>query len=295
MPADKDAVVAVISDMQVGSSVALCPPKWDLLDGGTYRASPSQKLLHRQWIDSAKQLNDLLTEGRGRKRLVVVLNGEPIDNHHHDTPQVITKRATEQIDMAISLLDEWLGIVDYAPKRGDCMYLVSGTSAHERGEHIERIGRDIDGVVPLRKDTSPITKDGRYHFQKLRKTINGVYFKIQHHGFGRGGRVWTRENSIGYSLKSMYFECLDNKKPIPDISIASHFHQFVEAFYYGKQKTMYGCTTPCWQLKTNYGNQVAALDDMNTIGNIYFDVTKSGTYKRYPVIMEVEDSPITEF
>lgn len=292
---DKDTVVAVISDMQVGSTMALVPPKWQLHDGGTFYASPAQKIIRRQWIHSAKQVNEVLTEGRARKRLVLVVNGEPIDNHHHDTPQIITKNATEQIDMAIALLDEWLQIVDYQPKRGDCMYLVRGTSAHERGEHIERIGRDIDGVVPYRRDSSPITKDGRYHFQKLRRTVNGRMFNITHHGFTRGSRAWTTENSIYNALKSMYFTALDYGYEPADYYIRSHKHVLTQAEYHGRKKTLHGVQTPCWQLKTHFGSQVAANEDINTIGMIYYDVLKSGASQFYSEVIEIEDTQVEEF
>jgi hypothetical protein len=292
---DKDTVISVISDMQTGSSVALCPPKWNLYDGGTHTASPGQMLMHRKWIDSAKNIKDLLTETRRRKRLVIVLNGEPIDGNHHDTPQLITKTPNEQLEMASALIDEWMQVAEYEPKRGDCMYLVRGTDVHEKGEHIERLGRDFEGVVPYRKDSSSTTKDGRYHHQKLRKTVNGHLFQIAHHGLGVGTRPWTRENSISYSLKQIYFDCLDDKQPIPSVVIASHFHRFVQAYYHGKQKTIYGCVTPSWQLKTNYITRIASLENLNSIGNLYFDVTKSGAIKPIPDIIEIEDVPIGEF
>jgi hypothetical protein len=292
---DRDTVIALISDMQVGSTVALCPPKWQLYDGGTHTASPGQRIIHRKWVDSAKNVKDLLTETRRRKRLVIVLNGEPIDGHHHDTPQLITKTPNEQIEMAITLLDEWMQIAEYEPKRGDSMYLVRGTDAHEKGEHIERIGRDFDGVVPYRRDSSPLTKDGRYHYQKLRRKVNGQLFQIAHHGFGRGTRAWTKENSIAYALKSMYFTCLDSKQPIPSVVVASHYHVFTQVYYYGKQKTIYGCITPSWQLRTNFVHRIAALENINTIGNLYFDVTKSGAIKPIPDVIEIEETPIEEF
>ena len=292
---NKDTVIAVISDMQVGSTVALVPSRWQLHDGGTFHASPAQNIIRRQWIHSAKQVKDALTEKRARKRLVLVLNGEPIDNNHHDSPQIITKNSTEQIDMAIALLDEWLQIVEYEPKRGDCIYLVRGTSAHERGEHIERIGRDLDGVVPYRRDSSPITKDGRYHFQKLRRTVNGRMFNVTHHGFTRGSRAWTSENSIYYALKSMYFTALDYGYEPADFYIRSHKHTFTQAYYYGRNKTLHGVQTPCWQLKTQFGHQVAANEDINTIGMIYYDILKSGASQFYSEIMEIEDAPIEEF
>ena len=289
-----NTVIAVLSDMQVGSTVALSPPNWNLLDGGTWRASGAQSIIYRQWVTSAEKVRDLRHEGK-RKRLVVVLNGEPIEGDHHDTAQIITKNVTEQIDMAISLLDQWLGIAEYNPKRGDCIYLVRGTSAHEKGEHIERIGRDLDGVVPYRKDSSPIVKDGRYHYQKLRRTVNGKLFDFAHHGFSRGSRAWTRSNSIRYALQSMYFDALDYGKPIPDYVIRSHKHVYIHDTYHGERKTIWGCQTPCWQLKTQFGNQVAANEHINTIGMIYFDVLASGASQPYAEYIQVEDTKVEEF
>jgi len=292
---NKDAVVAVISDMQVGSTVAICPSKWNLSDGGTFHASPAQKIMRRQWIHSAKQVGELLTERRPRKRLVLILNGEPIDNHHHETPQLITKTPNEQIDMAISLIDEWLQLAGYDAKRGDCMYLVRGTSAHEKGEYIERIGRDLEGVVPYRKDSSPTNKDGRYHFQKLRRTVNGRQFNITHHGFSRGSRAWTTENGIYNNLKSMYFTALDYGYDPADFYIRSHKHVFTQAYYYGRNKTLHGVQTPCWQIKTHFGSMVAANEEINTIGIIYYDVLKTGATQFYSEVMEIEDTKVQEF
>lgn len=293
--ANKDTIIAVVSDMQVGSTVALCPPKWNLNDGGTYHASPGQKIIHRQWVKSAKIINDALTEGLGRKRLVLILNGEPVDGDHHGTPQLITKTKQDQIDMAIALLDEWLQVAGYDPKRGDCMYLIRGTTAHESGEVIEQIGRDIDGVVPVRKDSTSLTKDGRYSWEKVRRTVNGVLFHIAHHGFNRGSRAWTTSNSIFHALKSMYFTALDYGYDIPDYVIRSHNHVYTKALFQGRTKMMHGCITPCWQLKTHFGNRVASNEDINTIGMIYYEVLKSGASKHFTEFIEVEDTPVQEF
>lgn len=298
---NKDTVLAVISDMQVGSTVALAPPKWQLYDGGTFHASPAQMVIHRQWLKSAGVVKNMLTETKKRKRLVVILNGEPIDNHHHDTPQLITKTPQEQIDMAISLLDEWLGEVEYEPKRGDCMYLVRGTDDHEKGEAIEQIGRDIDGVVPYRKDSGNLNengkkiRDGRYHFNKLRRTVNGQLFHVSHHGFGRGTRPWTTENAIYNSLKGIYFDAIESGSFMPNFIVTSHRHVFNEAYYHGKQGVIYGCTTPSWQLSTHFVYKFSPFSYINTIGMVSFDVLASGATKVVPEYIEVEDSKVEEF
>lgn len=286
-----DTVIAIHSDLHVGSSVAVCPLKWNLLEGGTFRASPGQRILHRQWVKSAKNVRTLLNEGDQRKRLVIVINGEPIDGDHHESHQLITKVKTEQLEMAISLLDEWLQIVEYNPQSGDCIYLVRGTSAHEKGEHLNVIGRDFDGVVPYRKDSSPTTKDGRYYHDKLRRRVNGKLFDIAHHGFGVGSKAWLKSNTIRWWLISMYFEALEEGMPIPDYVIRSHNHVYT----FDRYKDMWGCVTPSWQLKTNFGYKVAANNHLNTIGMIYFDVLESGFSKPYAEYIKVQDTKVEDF
>ena len=292
---NKDTVVALISDMHTGSSCALCPLSWNLMEGGTYRASPGQRIIHRLWVKSARKVKECREEAKEKKRLVVILNGEPIDGNHHGTAQLITILPKEQVSMAISLLDEWLGIAEFDSKRGDCMFLVRGTSAHERGEHINDIGRDIEGVVPYKPDTSDKQKDGRYNWQKLRRTVNGVLFDIAHHGFSRGSRAWTRSNSIRWALTSIYLTCIEKKLPVPNYVIRSHKHYFTYDALFRNGVTMWGFLTPAWQLKTNFGHMVAANDPLNTIGMIYFDVLASGASQHYKEILEIEDTPVKDF
>jgi hypothetical protein len=288
---NKDTVVAVHSDLHAGSTVAVCPTKWNISDGGTFYASPAQTILHRQWVSSANNVKDLLNEKRRRKRLIIVLNGEPIDGDHHETHQLITKLKSEQEQIAVSLLDEWMQIVEYDPHRGDRMYLIRGSTAHEKGEHINNIGRDLDGVVPYRKDSSSTVKDGKYYFDVLRRTVNGKLFDIAHHGFTVSKRRWLKSNNIRWGLISMYFDCLEENSQIPDYVIRSHMHEYT----YDRYKNMWGCVTPAWQLKTNYGFKAATNNHINTIGMVYFDVSGEGYSKEYADYIKVEDAPIEEF
>ena len=70
---DKDTVIAVLSDIQAGSTVAVCPPRWNLYDGGTYHASPAQMIIYRQWVASAKVIKDLLGEGKASRLITTTM------------------------------------------------------------------------------------------------------------------------------------------------------------------------------------------------------------------------------
>jgi hypothetical protein len=293
---DKDTVIAVMSDLHVGSTVAVAPPKWNRGEGGTHKPSPAQMILYREWLKSAKVVKDCRTEGRGKKRLILVLNGEPIEGDHHDSAQLITKDTKEQINMSISLIDVWMQEAEYEDKRGDRMYLVRGSGAHEKGNYIEDIGRDLDGVVPVRKDSSSTTRDGKYAHEKLLRFVNGVLFDIAHHGFRRGYRAWTSSRSIRYALESMYWNCLNNDLDIPDYVIRSHLHHFTEAYFSEKKKPlMHGCITPGWKLKDHFINRVGSNNPLNTIGIVYYDVLASGASRRFTEFIEVEDLEPQEF
>lgn len=292
---NKDTVIAVISDLHVGGRTSICPMKWNSLDGDPHRASPAQRIIHRQWINCAEQVRDCLTETKERKRLVLVINGDVIDGDHHDSHQLITRIKQEQINMASDLIDEWVRVAGYDPDRDDCIYLVRGTDAHEKGDSLEQIGKDIDGVIPFRKPSSEDSSDGRYSHNLLRKTVNGVYFRLTHHGLSTGRLPWTSEDSIRRKLKAMYFDCLDRKKPIPNYVIGAHIHQYRIAYYYGRNQSMCGVTSPSWQMRTHHGNRVAALDDHNDIGMIWFDVMANGNSREFHDILELEDVKISEF
>ena len=49
--ADRPLILRVTSDLHAGSTVALCPPKVQLDDGGKYEASKAQLWLWECWLD----------------------------------------------------------------------------------------------------------------------------------------------------------------------------------------------------------------------------------------------------
>ena len=80
----KTAII-ITSDQHIGSTVALCPPRVPLDDGGTYVASPGQRWLWQGWLEFIQYAKDL---AQGYKP-IAVFNG--------DLAELDTKRRTNQL------------------------------------------------------------------------------------------------------------------------------------------------------------------------------------------------------
>jgi hypothetical protein len=74
-------------------------------------------------------------------------------------------------------------------------------------------------------------------------------------------------------------EAVKDGTDIPDIVYSGHVHDPTFAAYEYRNKMefkmIYGIILPCWQLKTAYGYQVAAVAK-NKIGGVYHEIKADG-------------------
>jgi hypothetical protein len=110
-----------VGDMHTGSSVALCPERVELSDGGTYLASPLQlfylECWRRFWADTARLKRQL------KARCVVIFGGDERDGDHHRTTQLFCADELDQ-DRAV------MRILAHAEDVADEWVFVRGTPAH---------------------------------------------------------------------------------------------------------------------------------------------------------------------
>jgi hypothetical protein len=89
--------ILILSDLHIGSTVALCKPSNQLDDGGTYLASTGQHWLHRCWED--------MTERVWRNRrgdLYIVVNGDAVEGDlKRRSAQLISRRAFDLAPIAL--------------------------------------------------------------------------------------------------------------------------------------------------------------------------------------------------
>ena len=162
-PEGAPAVVVIVSDLHVNSTVGLCPQRVALDDGGTYQQSKAQRWIYRCWLDFWQHVDNL-----PRSALYVVLNGDLVEGLHHGTTQLVTHNEETQLGMALQLLEPVARLADY-------LFIVRGTEAHTGPSAFweEHIAEDLSAV----RDEVGLTAS----WWHLPLTVEGVTFDICHH------------------------------------------------------------------------------------------------------------------
>ena len=120
--ADQPLLIRVVSDLHAGSTVALCPPKIQLDDGGEYHASKPQLWLWERWQHFWREGEQL------RRRLdahcIDLFNGDMTEGDHHKTTQILSGNPTAQAAVVDAVMK-----VPLATKP-DNIVMIRGTEAH---------------------------------------------------------------------------------------------------------------------------------------------------------------------
>jgi len=255
---DKPIILAISSDHHAGSTVGLCPPVFNLDDGGTYKASAAQRWLWRCWLEFAQNVQD--TAKRHGTGYTAILNGDVIEGNHHHTVQVVSNNETTQMRIAEAVLSPLL-------EDADAAYFVRGTPAHvgQQARLEERIAENWTNTV---QDGDNYT---RWH---LPLDVNGTIFDIGHHG-AIGRLPWTRANSVNRIAAQTIVGAHQSGAKCPNVVLRAHWHQYADSGpnFNGVRVI----AMPAWQLVTGYVNklQPGALAD---IGGLIFTCWPGGTY-----------------
>ena len=295
----KRTVIAIPSDTHCGSTLGLIPPKqFPLHDGGAYEPSRGQKIIWNQWAHNW----DIIKGERKGSNLVIVHDGDIVEGIHHDSTQINTSRVEEHENIGSQCMDYAMRSCGFNPSKGDKYYQVSGTEEHagNGSSSEERVAKDLDGVVPVYErdtfDDEGMHKSGRYTWDRLLRTTNGVLFDIAHHGGSVGQRAWTSENGLYNKIKSIYWECLELGLPIPRYWIRAHFHTYVRAEYRGRRGTITGIMLPGFQIKTGYVYKARGfVMKPADVGMVWIVVEPDGTCHDHVDKIEVEQEEIKEF
>ena len=81
-----------VSDLHINSSVAICPPRVQLDDGGTYHPSPGQRWLNECFADFQARVNEL----KGVKVLMLCGDMGELDVKRRSNQLITTNKATIQ-------------------------------------------------------------------------------------------------------------------------------------------------------------------------------------------------------
>lgn len=235
--------IVVVSDIHVGSRLAVCTPKAKMSDGSTYIANRAQLALYEAW-------NDVVSSWKYPD--ILVINGEPIDGQQgfNRGTEVWTTNYLDQINTSVNLLRT------FYPKK---IYMTRGSNYH-----VEINGVPIEQIVGEKLNAE--TVDGQKVVPELFLNVGGVKFNFAHHIAGTtSGWVYRHTPS---SKEAMLMALNAKDKHAVDVVVRSHNHVYSGVF----GPTYLAITTPGWQLQTWLGFRKTAAGSIPHIGAIRFTV-----------------------
>lgn len=242
------AIVVVVGDLHINSTVALIPPSVQLDDGGTHRQSRAQRWIYRCWQDFWQKV-----EALPRSALYVVVNGDTVEGVHHATTQLVSTNLKDQFRMATELLEP-------VARASDALFMVRGTESHTGPASMweELLAKDLGAVE---------CKAGRtWSWWHLPLSVEGVKLDIAHHPQTHSRRPWTQDSAAARQASITAVEYWENDERPPDAVVRGHVHQWAK----GTHKDTWGFFHPAWQLTTAYGTRLGAGRHIEPIGGLVF-------------------------
>ena len=243
--------IAVVGDLHCGSTVALCPDRILLDDGGAYEASTAQRWLWQCWTDYWQAVDEDRREGH---QLYLIFNGDMVDGDHHNTPQILSRNPEAQAAVLSAALAVPLALDP------DRLFVVRGTEVH-----VGAGGASEEGVARRwRTDGLPVVPDpesGTASWWHFRGEIQGVRLDVTHHG-RTGHREHTRANAANLHAHDILLSHVKAGDPPPHLCLRAHYHRYNDSYDACPVRVV---TNAAWQLKTGFIHRIAA-DTLADIG-----------------------------
>ena len=261
-------VVAIVSDLHVGSTVGLCPPNGiELEDGGRYMPNTVQGWTWDRWCEFWQDARDFAAGAE----VIGIVNGEFVDGNHHGTTQIATPSPAMMAAAAIDVMQP-------ACKLASQWYVTKGTAAHVSP------GGASDAAIAARLGAVCDPETNQHAAYHWRVQVGPVLFDLAHH-IGGNIRPWTR----GTNIRAEVIEALIHTHHRPMVIVRSHVHTYVDTgSTFGD---VLGVVTPAWQLKTEYAHRVTR-NPQRTVGGLLFEVTEQG-FRYQPALYHLPDIPTT--
>ena len=251
-------LVVGVSDTHINSTVGLCRPSVNLDDGGTYKASRTQRAIWDAWLDYWDEMKSIPADRR-----IVILNGDlgELDTKRRSS-QLITLNKATVLNMIVDVLQPALDIADQ-------LIFVRGTEAHVGNSAWleEAVADDIDISIRNGDNAS---------WDQFRGIIDGVRFDVAHHA-SMGRLPWT-EKTAALKIAKIALDSymLDmNEKP-PDIVWRAHNHRYASSG--DNFDNIFAVCMMCWQGPTKYIYRIGQENRMPHIGGVYA-VCENGQYQ----------------
>jgi len=232
----------VVSDLHAGCRMGLYPPdsKLKFDEGATFNASEFQRKVWGWWDEFWKEWTPRVTR---KEPYCVIVNGDIIDNAHHNSKTPLTNNLADQRKIAMAIL---------SPIRDLCdgrLYIVKGTTAHsgESGEDEEELASDLE-AIPDEND--------QYARNELWIDLAGCLVHAVH-TIGSTSSAAYEATAVHKELVEEYAEAAQFGERIPNVIVRSHRHRYIKTECPTKYGYGIAVTTPGWQAKTPFAFRLA--------------------------------------
>lgn len=267
----KPVLLAIVSDIHNGSTLAACPPEGVTLDdGGTYTPSTLQSWIWDNWCDYWAKIHS--ARKAAKADLWCVFNGDLFEGDHHHTSQIVSTNPESQAYLASRIF----GVpVAFKPQH---LFIVRGTEAHvgPSGASEEAFARKVHA------EKNPETN--RWSWWHLRLQVFGVRLDFQHHPSTRGSLPWTRPQAAQRLAFRIWSEHQLRGLEFPHYAFRSHLHVHSDS---GSAYPTRAIVTPAWQAKTAHAHKVAS-DSIADMGGCYVLVEPNGQHSLTDVLYAPE-------
>lgn len=221
--------LVVLSDIHVGSTIAIWPENHINRYGQTMIVNPLQRWMQECWADGMEWIQDV-TKGN----YILALNGDLIDGKHHRATEIMTPLIDDQVEACIKLLE---------PLAGKARKVVAtlGTEAHG-GECEHAIASALK--AHKYKNWSPA-------HNSVVLDIQGSRTEIMHH-IGTTSRPWLEATGHSMAMNVRRAETSRLGRSAPDVMIRGHRHRF-GYFCDGSAMTV---VAPSWQALSRWAWKV---------------------------------------
>ena len=230
-------VLVVVSDLHVGSKLALCPDKFVDSDGVPVGLNSVQRWILDQWTSIWQEAREYL----GGDPWVLALNGDLIEGRHHGAGQVWSVEPGDHVRAAVELLE---------PVAADAaaVLLTLGTECHSG---VAEIGIGAALGARIHPETA-LPAANRWDVQ-----IAGSACVIRHH-MGATSRPWLTGTGPTIQRSLERERAAKHGIPAPRLLALAHRHR-AETILDGECAVV---VTDPWQARTRHGHRVAPADDV---------------------------------
>lgn len=269
-------LLIVSSDHHVNSTVALCPPRVQLDDGGSYTPSSGQRWLWQSWVDAWSRVS-ALKDKVNPQRTILVLNGDAAElDTKRRSNQIVTPNKATILKMIADVFEQPMQLVDK-------LYIMRGTSAHTgKSSWIEEaFASDYESLIARDGKKGPLT------WWHVRCVVEKLRIDISHHA-SRSSVPWTAKNSCGTLSSRLQWEyAVGMRSDWPHLAIRSHNHVFDRAIPVDAPHVY---MTPCWSLLTEFGHRTGRENSKSSIGLLAFVIDGDDYYcKDYTYVNPIEE------